>query len=41
MNCAEKLLEPTIFFNLSNFDLINTYFGIDVGHKYDGINVTA
>ena len=24
-----------------NFDLVNTYFGIDVGHNYDGIYVTA
>ena len=25
----------------TNFDLVNTYFGIDVGHTYDGIDVTA
>ena len=25
----------------ANFDLVNTYFGIDVGHNYDGIDVTA
>ena len=25
----------------ANFDLVNTYFGIDVGHTYDRINVTA
>ena len=25
----------------ANFDLVNTYFGIDVGHTYDGIDVTA
>ena len=24
-----------------NFDLVNTYFGIDVGHTYNGIDVTA
>ena len=24
-----------------NFDLVNTDFGIDVGHTYDGIDVTA
>ena len=23
------------------FDLVKTYFGIDVGHTYDGIDVTA
>ena len=25
----------------ANFDLVNTYFSIDVGHTYDGIDVTA
>ena len=25
----------------ANFDFVNTYFGIDVGHTYDGIDVTA
>ena len=25
----------------ANFDLVNTNFGIDVGHTYDEINVTA
>ena len=25
----------------ANFDLVNTYFRIDVGHTYDGIDVTA
>ena len=25
----------------ANFDLVNTYFGIDVRHTYDGIDVTA
>ena len=25
----------------ANFDLVNTYFGIDVGHTYDGIDVSA
>ena len=25
----------------ANFDTVNTYFGIDVGHTYDGIDVTA
>ena len=25
----------------TNFDLVNTYFGIDVGHTYNGINETA
>ena len=25
----------------ANFDLVNTYFGIDVGHTYDGNDVTA
>ena len=25
----------------ANFDPVNTYFGIDVGHTYDGIDVTA
>ena len=25
----------------ANFDLVNTYFGIDVGHTYEGIDVTA
>ena len=25
----------------ANFDLVNTYFGIDVEHTYDGIDVTA
>ena len=25
----------------AHFDLVNTYFGIDVGHTYDGIDVTA
>ena len=25
----------------ANFDLVNTYFGIDVVHTYDGIDVTA
>ena len=25
----------------ANFDLVNTYFGIDVGHTYDGIDVTV
>ena len=25
----------------ANFDLVNTYFGKDVGHTYDGIDVTA
>ena len=25
----------------ANFDLVNTYFGIDVVHTYDGIGVTA
>ena len=25
----------------ANFDLLNTYFGIDVEHTYDGIGVTA
>ena len=24
-----------------NFDLVNTYFGIDVRHTYDRIDVTA
>ena len=24
-----------------NFDLVNTYFGIDFGHTYDRIDVTA
>ena len=25
----------------ANFDLVNTYFGIDVGHTYDRIDVTT
>ena len=25
----------------ANIDLVNTYFGIDVGHTYDRIDVTA
>ena len=25
----------------ANFDLVNTYFGIDVGHTYDGIDGTV
>ena len=25
----------------ANFDLVNTYFGIDVEHPYDRIDVTA
>ena len=25
----------------ASFDLLNTYFGIDVGHTYDGSDVTA
>ena len=25
----------------ANFDLVNTYFGIDVGHTLDGINEMA
>ena len=25
----------------ANFDLVNTYFGIDVGHTYYGNDVTA
>ena len=25
----------------ANFDLVNTYFSIDVGHTYDRIDVTA
>ena len=25
----------------ANFDLVNTYFGIDVGHTYDRIDVTV
>ena len=25
----------------ANFDLVNTYFDIDVGHTYYGIDVTA
>ena len=28
-------------FQSADFDLVSTYFGIDVGHTYDGINVTA
>ena len=25
----------------ANFDLVKAYFGKDVGHSYEGINVTA
>ena len=25
----------------AKFDLVNSFFGIDVGHTYDGIDVTA
>ena len=25
----------------ANFNLVNSYFGIDVGHTFDGIDVTA
>ena len=25
----------------ANFDLVSTYFGIDVGHTYDWIDLTA
>ena len=25
----------------ANFDLVNTYFGIDVGHTYDGIDMMS
>ena len=28
-------------FQIANFDIVNTYFGIDVGHTYDGIIVTG
>ena len=35
------LMENQRSIQSANFDLVNTYFGIDVGHTYDGIDVTA
>ena len=33
----EKLKEHSS----AKFDLVNTYFGIDIGHTYDGIDLMA
>ena len=35
------LMENQRSIQSANFDLVNTYFSIDVGHTYDRIDVTA
>ena len=34
-------MENQLNIQSANFYLVNTYFGIDVAHTYDGIDVTA